>query len=132
MGEWAWTVYGKGSGAIRISVEREDFARYVKGLAVPGVAGSVTYSFLHSGVRPQFLEPFNNLTNEDRDEYHLFFHKHGFYNYEAEYRIVLFQQGPVTREFPDGLIRSVSLSPSGPPNEEVGSLLKSRFGVQLR
>src|SRR5438552_2314987 len=98
---WPWAIYGKGDGAIRISVELQNFMSYVRSFGIPGVAGSVTYYFRPSNVRPQFLEPFNNPTGQDRDEHHLFFHKHGFYDYEREFRVVLFEQGPLTKNFPD-------------------------------
>ena len=109
-----------------------ELARHVWSFGVPGVEGFVTYHFHSNEIFPQFPKPFNNPTNEQREKFHLFFHKHGFYDYEAEYRIVLFQDGPVMLRLPDKLIQSVSTSPFGLPNEELNVMLRSRFGEKLR
>jgi hypothetical protein len=72
------------------------------------------------------------MASTDRENYDLFFYKHHFFDYEDEFRIVLFRTGPVTIPVPIDVIESVTLSPVGPPSPEVLSRLQLRFEDKLR
>jgi hypothetical protein len=131
-----WEIYGKGGGAIRISVSSDRLIAHLR-LAtrnsnVPGVAGSVTYGLGSSAINPPIYEHWNELTSAQDEDYDLFFYKHHFFDYEDEFRVVLFGPGPIAIRIPTGVIEFVTLSPVGPPSPEVLSLLRSRFDNKLR
>lgn len=131
-----WDIYGKGAGAVRISVNPEHLISHLRwetgSSKTPGVACSVTYGFSESTVSPPEYYLLNGLTPSQHEHYDLFFHKHHFFDYEDEFRIVLFKSGPVAISLPIDVIEFVTLSPAGPPTREVLSLLRSRFDEKLR
>ena len=104
-----WELYGRRQKAIRIRVDRDGLICRFSRLGFPGVYGSITYQFTHSRIRPEFLGKTGSL-NADQDEYyHLFFHKHGFYCYEDEFRLVCFTS-PMQLIVED-LVSEVRMSP---------------------
>jgi len=127
-----WEVYGKDKPAICLSVDRDRLVAHIeRSTNAAGAAGSVTYQFMTSGIRPEFLRTFNGLDREQHEEYDLFFHKHSFYEYEDEFRIVLFRDGPVNLRLPPQLLTSITLS-KAPIRREILTSLHAKFGNIVR
>lgn len=127
-----WEVYGRNEPAICLSADRDRLVEHVeRSINAPGAAGSVTYQFMTSLVRPPFLRTFNGLSEDQHEEYDLFFHKHSFYEYEDEFRIILFQNGPIAIPFPPNLIQSITLS-KVPIPAEILTPLRNKFGAIIQ
>src|SRR5439155_19539323 len=124
-------VYGKSEPAIRLTVDSAALDAHVR-KHKPSItsSGPVTYHFATSMVRPQFLSP--PTEPDSKTDFDLFFHKHGFYAYESEFRIVVSEKGPVMIPFPNELINSVTLSPFGSLTTESATALKKNFGERVR
>ena len=128
---FTWEVYGKSAPAIRLTVDSAALDAHVR-KHKPSItsSGPVTYHFATSMVRPQFLSP--PTEPDSKTDFDLFFHKHGFYAYESEFRIVVSEKGPVMIPFPNELINSVTLSPFGSLTTESATALKKNFGERVR
>ena len=128
---FAWEVYGKSAPAIRLSVDSAKLDAHVRKYKPASTSsGPVTYHFVTSMVRPQFLSP--PAQPDFTEDFDLFFHKHGFYSYESEFRIVISEEGPIMIPFPHDLITSVTLSPFGSLNAELTTALNKKFGERVR
>ena len=129
-----WEIYGRREASIRVSIDRKeltDLVRQKTGLS--GMSGSVRYNFFTSSVRPEFLEPFNLLPETHRNDYlHLFFHKHDFYRFEDEFRVIVVSENCVTVPFDQTLVTSATISPFGTFKEEVIAELKAQFGGRIK
>ena len=126
-----WEVYGGFSPAVLVSADESVLLDHVTRHKGPErtASGPVTYHFLTSFVRPQFLTPPSDPSlNADYD---LFFHKHGFYSYEKEYRIVIFERGPIEVPLPPEIIQRVTLSPFGQISSANRGMLEQVFGNRL-
>ena len=128
-----WEVYGRGDAAIRISVDHNDFREHVQAQVGMGIsAGPVTYAGLTSLTRPQFVTEAHDRTEEQKRIDYLFFHKHGFYTWEQEFRLILFQQGPVSIPIAPTLIQRVAISPFGKLDRMQEDSLRQQFGDRVR
>jgi hypothetical protein len=128
---FTWEVYGKCVPAIRLSADSSALDAHVRQYK-PAItsSGPVTYHFATSLVRPQFLTP---LTEPDsKKDFDLFFHKHGFFSYESEFRIVISEKGPLMIPIGDDLISSITISPFGSLAQETVTALRERFGDRVR
>ncbi len=121
-----WEVYGKGQPAIQVTVEAKRFFDYIKDRHPHCVGGNVTYDGQSSMINPQMWEP-GLLTDEQRQNCDLFFHKHGFYVWENEFRTVIFASEPSFIPISDDLIESVTISPCGELPADAKRLLNERF-----
>lgn len=108
-----WESYGRRGAAIRVSMPRDQLIEQIRRTGNAGAAGSVRYGLAISNVRPEFLQPFNGLTPEQQEDFHLFFHKHPFYINEDEFRIVVFGAGPLIVPIGNELVSFITISPFG-------------------
>ena len=108
-----WEVYGQQLPAILVTAESgvlQAHLRTVMGSAKTS-AGEVQYHFLPSQTHPPFYIPPTDASA--KVQFHLFFHKHGYYSYEKEFRMVLDELGPIRIPLPSHLITRVTISPFG-------------------
>ena len=126
-----WEVYGKSQPAILIVSDDgalQTHVRQIKGTETTS-AGPVRYHFFTSQVFPEFVAPPSN--SDLRVDFDLFFEKHGFYEYEKEFRIVIAERGPVMIPLADDLIQRVILSPFGHLQPANLSLLQEKFAGRV-
>ncbi len=125
-----WQYHGNKGPAIRVAMDREDFTRHVESQTHKFAHGDVTYEGLTSGVRPQFLGKWH--LGEASDAIHnLFFHKRLCYDWEDEFRAVLFSQHGDSIQMNPNLIYSVKISPLGKLDSKLRSHLREMFGDRL-
>ncbi len=129
-----WEIYGRREASIRVSIDRKKLTALVgQKTDLPGMSGSVRYSFFISSVRPEFLAPFNHLPEQQQEDYlHLFFHKHDHYKLEDEFRVIVASEESLTVPFDPTLVNSITLSPFGTFKEEVIAQLEQRFGGRVK
>jgi hypothetical protein len=125
-----WKEYGGNGPAIRISVDVDSFLKHVRSEAGQIAAGNVTYE----GMIPATYSPF--LTAWELGEapeaiYHLFFHKRGRFEWEQEFRVVLFLEQGRTIGLKPEMIYSVEVSPLGELSPSLRSKLRDMFGDRL-
>lgn len=127
-----WEVYGQSKPAVMLTMHEKDFQQYIirhKGECATAV-GPVTYNFTRSNTRPPFVTPTTHP--KYYENFHLFFHKHGFYEFEKEFRATIFERGPVVLPLEDQLIRWVTLSPLAQLNPGLVEGLEKRFGSRVQ
>jgi hypothetical protein len=126
-----WEVYGKSLPAILIAsddVALQTHVRQIKGTAKTS-AGPVRYHFFTSQDFPEFLTP--PADADLKADFDLFFHKHDFYQYEKEFRMVIAERGPVMVPLPEHLIHKVILSPFGQLLPKNLHLLRQKFAGRV-
>jgi hypothetical protein len=129
-----WELYGKRYAAIRISADQDQLKEYFDSETTRSkvTSGPVTYAGQVSMVRPQFLCQSNDMTEEENQIYDLFFHKHGFYTWEQEFRLILFQKGPVSIPLKPDLIQRITISPFGKLDLKLEDTFRQRFGDRVK
>src|SRR5262249_33279709 len=86
---YMWEVYGHSQAAIMLTADENEIATLIRNArGDTASAGPVRYGFKTSHVRPEFILPIRNP--EWEEYYDLFFHKHEFYEFEKEFRAVIF------------------------------------------
>ena len=102
----------------------------------PGVFGSVRYGFggieRPSLTMPEALHPFHGLSWEDIGDYRLFFHKHEFYRFEDEYRIILCSSSPMRIPIPVEIVESVIVSPFSSDSGEMIDVARDFCGDRVQ
>lgn len=125
-----WEVYGRGEAAIQVTVEAQKFFAYIKTRHPQCIGGHVTYAGQTSMVHPEMWE-LGSVTQEQRDNCDLFFHKHGFYAWENEFRTVIFANERTLVPISDDLIESVITSPFGKLSPNTERSLRERFNTRV-
>jgi hypothetical protein len=127
--ERMWKEHGMSGPAIRISVDEDAFLRRVHTEGHQTASGRVIYGGMVSHIRPQFHRRWNLGEAEDAI-YHLFFEKRGCYEWESEFRVVLFAQaGLFVPRAPE--IESVVASPLAPLTPKLIQSLRETFGERF-
>lgn len=125
-----WEVYARSQPAIMLTAMDDDLLNYVKSQRGENAhAGDVTYNWKESFVRPKTTTVLHN--SKDKEEFYYFFHKHEFYEFENEFRAVIFgEPGSVELRMPDGMVKGITLAPPQLPSLEPSLVkrLKKRFG----
>ena len=112
---------GRRDAAIRVSIKPDALVQCVTDAGHQAGFGNITYAGQTSMVQPQFL---GGLTHEQED---LFFHKHRFYDWESEFRVVVFKSGPLSIPLNRGLIERITISPFGSLDPDVERCLRKKF-----
>lgn len=123
-------VYGRGEAAIQVTVEAKRFFDYITTRHPPCVGGRVMYAGQSSMTDPEMCE-LGSLDQEQRENYHLFFHKHAFHAWEHEFRTVIFANDPFFVPIPDCLVESVTISPFGQLSPSTERSLRERFNARV-
>lgn len=126
-----WKVHGRGSAAIRISIDADSFWQHAESQGHATASGDVTYGGMTSQIRPQFLGRWRLGDAEDAI-HHLFFHKRPKYQWEHEFRVVLFSKKGISIKMVLEKIDSVEISPLGKLDPRLKRTLRSVFGNRLR
>jgi hypothetical protein len=122
-----WRDHGSKGPSIRVTMDKEAFVRLIEAQTADVAHGDVTYEGLTSRVRPQFLGTWR-LGEASDAIHHLFFHKRLRYDWEGEFRAVLFSQHGQSIRSNSDLIYSVKTSPLGKLNPALRSDLRKMFG----
>jgi hypothetical protein len=127
-----WEVYAHSEPAIILTLDEHEFEIYVKEQKRDLVAaGRVRYQFAPpSMTHPEFL-----VVARDPDwnkDFDLFFHKHGFYGFEREFRAAIFEPGPVNLPLQDQMVKSITLSPLALLNPDLLKALREQFRDRVR
>lgn len=125
-----WQVYGRGAPAIQVTVEAQTFFAYIKGRHPQCTGGHVTYANQPSATDSEMCER-GLLNPEQNEDWHLFFHKHGFYGWEKEFRIVIFTTEPTFVPISDSLVESIIISPCERLTPNTERALRERFGARV-
>jgi hypothetical protein len=127
-----WEVYGSSKAAIIVTADVDELGAFMKekwGDDAP--TGPVRYGFKTSYIRPEFIRSIHNSRWEE--DYDLFFHKHEFYEFEKEFRAVIFGQTEGVRlALPDGMVKEITISPLASLAPSLLADLKKRFGDRVQ
>jgi hypothetical protein len=127
--EKMWKDHGMNGPAIRISIDEDAFLRRVHAEGHQTASGRTIYGGMVSHVHPQFHIRWNLGEAEDAI-YHLFFDKRLRFEWEAEFRVVLFAQaGLFIPRAPE--IESVVASPLAPLDSKLLQSLRETFGERF-
>jgi hypothetical protein len=123
-----WREYGSGGAAIRISVDADRFCQHLADRHI--VHNQVTYegqiSMVHTN---RYFLVRHNLTSDEDKNHHFFFHKRGKFDWEHEFRIVIFsRERPTTVALDDDMIMQIVSSPLARLQPEIERVLRARFG----
>jgi hypothetical protein len=125
-----WEVYGRRDVCVRVRVNREALENRLQSTSLRGAYGSVIYAGRRSLTIHEMTTVMRKLTKDESEYYHLFFHKHGFYRFEDEYRIVSF--GQASSISVDDLIEEVVTSPFGTWSTEEREKLERAFPGRVK
>ena len=130
---YMWEVYAQNQAAIILTARDDRVLSYVRSKVgmKNSHGGDITYHQKQSLVRPK-TTTVSATIEEDPDRFYFFFHKHGFYEFEDEFRLVIGEPGPVDLPIPDDLIEGITLPPEQFPHKLDPDLLKGltgRFGA---
>jgi hypothetical protein len=124
-----WKEHGLDGPAIRISIGEDAFLRRVHAGGHQTASGRTIYGGMVSLTHPQFHFRWNLGEAEDAI-YHLFFDKRLCYDWEAEFRVVLFAKaGLFIPRAPE--IESVIASPLAPLDPKLVQSLRQAFGSRF-
>jgi hypothetical protein len=125
-------VYGSSKAAIIVTADEDELVTLMKEKwGDDASAGPVRYGFKRSLVRPEFIASIHDPRWEE--DYDLFFHKHEFYEFEKEFRAVIFGQTEgVQLVLPDEIIKEITISPLASLQPSLLTGLKKRFGDRVQ
>jgi len=127
--ERMWKEHGMSGPAICISIDENAFLRRVHAEGHQTASGRVIYGGMVSYVHPQFHGRWNLGEAEDA-VYHLFFDKRMCFDWEVEFRVVLFAKaGLFIPRAPE--IESVVASPLAPLDSKLIQSLRETFGERF-
>jgi hypothetical protein len=127
-----WQEHGRAGAAIRISVAADRFCNHVKAQGHRVVHNHVTYEGQISMVFPNrhFLTR-HELTAEEDKNHHFFFHKRGKFDWEQEFRVVVFSNEKTTVPLATEMVEKVTMSPLAKLDPALEQALRDRFGDRL-
>jgi hypothetical protein len=128
---YMWEVYGSSKAAIIVTADEDELVTLIREKwGDDASAGHVRYGFKTSLVHPEFIESIDNP--RWKEDYDLFFHKHEFYEFEKEFRAVIFGQTEAIRlALPDEMVKEITISPLAPLQPSLLTGLKKRFGDRV-
>lgn len=128
-----WKEHGGGNAAIRISIDADRFCEHVKNQGHSIVYNHVTYEDQISMIHPgrHFLAR-ANLTNIEDPIYHFFFHKRGHYDWEREFRVIVFSTDAISIPLVPEIIESIIVSPLGKLDLNLRRSLQNQFDNRVR
>jgi hypothetical protein len=108
---YMWEVYGGSKAAVIVTADEDDLRTFLnEKWGDDATAGPVRYGFKTSLVCPDFIDSVHDPRWEK--DYDLFFHKQEFYEFEKEFRAVIFGQMEGLRlALPDEMIKGITISP---------------------
>lgn len=123
-----WREHGSDGAAIRISVDADRFCQHLADRHI--VHNQVTYegqiSMVHTN---RYFLVRRNLTADEDKDHHFFFHKRGKFEWEQEFRIVVFSRDkPMTVPLRDEFVVQIVASPLMKLDPKLERVLRARFG----